>query len=132
MKYVFGGLFALALFVYASYISEAGVLTSFNVDTSTSNLATTYGTGATSLVASGVHYAQTICMINSTSSTVALNVDTLSTSSAPTADRADIYLPAGVGRCIPVDPRNSTNVYLRSASGSTISSGKVQGDLDDK
>lgn len=70
--------------------------------------------------------ARWFCAYNNTSSLVAFNLDGSATT-APTGDLKDIYVPRQTGRCTRTKFR--ATIYLRSASGSTITSGDVFGDV---
>jgi hypothetical protein len=114
-------------------IAQAGVLKSFSVDTSSTSLATSYGTGASSLVVSGQTGARYVCVTNGASVTIAVNIDTFSATSAPSSPGTqNWYIPAGAGRCTDAHPETALYVYLRSASGSTISTGVITGEVWDR
>jgi hypothetical protein len=82
-------------------------------------------TDAKSKVVTGLlQSAEEVCAYNATSAIVAIYLDNKATSgTAPTAAVKDIYIPAATGVC--VKTRLSATVLLRSASGSTITSGSV-------
>jgi len=118
----------LALLLLIPIFSLAGPPSSFKITASGgSPIPTAYSAANTqSLAKSGLRYQRWLCVYNSTGSVIAVNTNG-TTTLAPTADVGDIYMPAGVGRCLEVDGLNT--VYIRSDSGSTITSGVVYGDV---
>lgn len=114
-------------------VSHAGVIQSFKVDTSSTNLATTYSTAAQSLVVSGVYYSRYLCVFNGAQVTIAVNMESQSGTSAPTSPGThNAYIAPNVLRCFDTRPEQGLYVYLRSDSGSTISTGIISGEVYDR
>ncbi len=114
----------LASLVFAAQVSA---IESFKITASGgSPIPTAYSTSDTqSKVKTGLRYKSQVCVYNSTASVIAINIDNGDSSTAPSADAKDIYVPASTGAC--AGPPVSSRVYLRSDSGSTITSGTVYG-----
>lgn len=79
-----------------------------------------------SLIFSSLRYARELCVFNDTSAYIAVNFT--GTGAAPTSNVNDRYIPDGVGRCY--DKGLGSAVYIRSDSGSTITSGDVILDIE--
>lgn len=90
-----------------------------------SPIPTTYDITGQSLVLKGLpstllHF----CAFNDTASRVAFRLDHDSPAYAPTNDIRDVYIPAGTGVCFD-NIAVMRQIFLRSDSGSTITSGSV-------
>lgn len=80
-----------------------------------------------SLVMSGLAYAKEVCVYNATTSKIAFSP--LGTSTVAASSTPEVYVAGGSGICL-TDPRYLgpiSTVQVRSASGSTITSGDVWG-----
>lgn len=89
-------------------------------------LTTSYSVSDTqSKVLLNMVYKKQCCVYNGTASLIAFNVDNGEAAAAPSSDTNEIPVPAGLGACAggPI----STRLYLRSYSGSNITSGTVTG-----
>jgi len=105
--------------------ARAGVLQSNVFDPTGTNFATTFTlAGANNLSVPNGLIARQFCYLNTNAAMVAFHVDTDTGSSAPTADVNDIYAAASM--TVPVctqGTRLTRTLQIRSASGSTISTG---------
>lgn len=117
--------FLLALMLCG--ISQAGILQSFYLDTSVNNLATTYSTTLVYEPFKVLKGVVQVCVNNPSASLIAINVDAPLSTAAPSVDVNDLYIPGGSSACIYIDRRQKTNLYLRSASGSAITTGLIFG-----
>ena len=120
-----GLMFSLSSFAVNSFYLASGTGIPFLYDTTSG-----------SLVASGIQNAQEICITNERGYAIAVNVDNLSTASAPVASGAaggnEIVVPAlGQNYCRRYRGQYmSGNVYIRNRYNvSSVASGSVYGEL---
>lgn len=105
--------------------------TSFKIDSSVNNIPTSFSTAAGSLALPAISgRQQTLVLINESSSRIAVNVSQNSATTAPTSV-VDAYIPAAPANgfsSVTLDlPVLSGTVYLKSDTGSAITSGLVYG-----
>lgn len=100
---------------------------SVKIDSSSTNIPSGFSTAAGSLVLTGIARADVLTIINETQSRIAVNYTTASTSSAPTL--VDAYVPAAAASSfagLALDScQIASNIYIKSDTGSAISSGVV-------
>lgn len=118
--------FLTALFFLFATISHAAPVLNKKITASGgSPIPATYSTGSQSLVLTELSGSvRHIAVYNDTSSAVAFTVAHPSAAFAPTNDEKDFYVPAGVGLTLD-DIGTTAQLFLRSDSGSTITSGTV-------
>lgn len=118
-------LLSLALFFLVQIPAFAGVLQSNIFDPTSTNFATTFTlSGANNLSVPNGLIARQFCYLNTNAAMVAFHVDTDLAGSAPSSDVNDIYAAASM--TVPVcttGARLTRTLQIRSASGSTISTG---------
>lgn len=117
--------FILALIICANAFAVEG---SFYITASGgSPIPTAYSTSNTqSKVMTGLRFVKQCCVKNGTDSAIAINVKNGDSSTAPSADNSsERYISANDALCI--QGVISSRMYIRSKSGSTITSGVVHG-----
>lgn len=106
---------------------------SFRVNSASDTIPTSFSTAAGSLVLSGIALARGLIIVNETNSRIAINYKTGSTTGAPSSGQSnvDAYCPAapsGTFSSVSIDNVDvSSTIYIKSDTGSTITSGLVYG-----
>ena len=88
----------------------------------TNNIPTAFSTAAASLALQGISFAENLLVVNGAASALVLNIDAGSPTSAPTTDNLRVPASATVQFN---NVKLSSTVYVRSDTGSAISSGTV-------
>lgn len=112
----------LVVAVLWGFQSEAAIY-SVRVDASVNNIPTAFSTAAGSKVIQGVPNVRSILIDNRSSSEIAVNCQSGSTT-APTTQTANIYV-AGTTQVAIDNAYLNTTCYIRSMTGGAISSGTV-------
>jgi hypothetical protein len=116
----------LLLLSFVAFIQSVNAWqASFKVDAATNNIPTSFSTAAGSQVLTGLTFPTELCIVNETAGRIGINNQT-SSGSAPTG--TSHYLPANSFACF--DKRFARRVFVRSDTGSAISSGVIYGWVD--
>lgn len=105
---------------------------SFKIDSSTNNVPTAYSTAAGSLALTGITglNQQTLTFVSEIAGRIAVCVSQNSSTTAPTS-QVDLYIPpapSGGFSAVTIDlPNVASAVYLKSDTGSALTSGVVYG-----
>lgn len=118
--------FLIALFFLFATLSHAAPVLNRKITASGgSPIPSSYTTGSQSLVLTELTGSvRHVAVFNNTASVVAFTVAHPSPAFAPSNDQKDYYVPPGVGLTLD-EIGTSTQLFLRSDSGSTITSGTV-------
>ena len=111
-----------ALFIFSKL--SYGAITLVRVDASTSNIPTSFSSGATSQVITGVLRVRSVLIDNRSSSEIAINCSTGATVVPADTANTNMYV-AGTSQIAIDDALTGGTCYIRSMTGSPISTGTL-------